>query len=82
MSTWETIDTARAERMIDEADGPVRFLIPRHCQGQTVEYSYAGIGADGIMRQTHDRSDGTTTYAIRDWTDEDEDYPGLNFEPA
>lgn len=45
----------------------LRFDVPPENQGQIVEVSYA-LTPDGIIKQTHDRSDGTISYLIAPWT--------------
>lgn len=64
---------------------------PPRCQGQIVEVSYAavadGAGEGWILQRTHDRSDGATTYAAREWaTDDGADFwqqePGGAFLPV
>lgn len=63
----------------------LKWTTPPARQGQMVEVSYAGVSdgsGDGwILRQCHDRSDGTTSYAARAWEDGEEFEP-WNGEPG
>jgi len=82
---WTNITNEQAERMIASAekDGiTVVFSVPPENQGQIVEVSYADLGADGILERSFDRSDRSASYRTREWEDEDEDRPGMNFAPA
>ncbi|MFT3819834.1 MAG: hypothetical protein QM750_19850 [Rubrivivax sp.] len=81
---WTRLSQEQPNGLMDDAleDGVrVTFLVPGQCQGQIVEVAYAGCGAAGVLRRTTDRSDGSVAFAIREWEDDDEDLPGLNFEP-
>lgn len=65
--------------------GRVTFLTPPKNQGQTVEYSYAGLGDGRALMRVHDRSDRSTRYYVADLSDEEIDDPspvGLNNEPG
>lgn len=64
--------------------GPVRFLVPPEGQGQMVEVSYAGIYDGRVLRRTHDRSDGSISYAVARLhaCEQDDETPcGLNGAP-
>lgn len=69
-----SIDARTAAAIIASAE---RYYTPPECRGQIVEVSYAST-EDGIIRRSHDRSDGTTTYQIALWEDLDDD---IDFEP-
>lgn len=61
-------------RAMIASDLPERFSVPPECQGQTVEYAYAG-GAEGIFERITDFSDtasGVTinVYAYKEDTEE------------
>jgi len=45
-------------------------MTPDVCQGQIVEYSYAGT-ADSVLMRIYDRSDMTTLFYVARLTDDD-----------
>jgi len=85
ITKWTIITNEQALLLVADAEenwGPVIFSAPPENRGQIVEEEYAGLGAEGIICRTTDRGNGSRSYLLRAWIDDDEDRPGLNHTPA
>lgn len=74
---WQTI-SERAVEEIEREDG-LTFATPPENRGQIVTRSYAGYPR-GVIQRTHDASDGSVSYRVRSWRDDDEETVGLNWD--
>lgn len=82
-SHWCAATSVKSFRVVDLDEDDLMFLTPGRNQGQIVEVSYADTHDGRVLRRTHDQSDRTTTFAIADLSDDEDDTPiGLNDEPS